>query len=94
MRVKVERSGGFANVHCSVTVDEAPRADELRRLIAATHLSTFPVNPTPLAGNPDRFVYRLTVSDERGSRAAAVSEDSVSPEVHDLRDWIERAVSA
>ena len=96
MRVKVERSGGFANVRRSVTVDAAAlapeRAAELRRLVEAADLATFPENPTPLAGRPDRFIYRLTVEDEVGSRAVTVSEDSASDEMQRLLDWVENAM--
>jgi len=98
MRVKVERSGGFADVRRSVTVDAAAlpaaRAAELRRLVAAADLAAFPENPTPLPGRPDRFVYRLTVEDEAGARAVTVSEDSASEEMQRLLDWVQATAEA
>ena len=93
MRVTLERSGGIANIRRSVTVDEAAlapdRAVELRRLVAAAGLATFPENPTPLAGKPDRFIYRLTVEDDAWVRAVTVSEDAASEELQRLLDWVQ-----
>ena len=93
MRVKLERSGGFANIRRTTAVDAtalAPeRAEELRRLVAAADLASFPERPAPPAGRPDRFVYRLTVEDEAGSRAVTVSEDAASAEMRRLLDWLQ-----
>ncbi|HVN74741.1 MAG TPA: protealysin inhibitor emfourin [Thermoanaerobaculaceae bacterium] len=95
MRVRLERSGGLANVRRSVTVDAAAlapeRAEELRRLVRAADLATFPENPTPLAGRPDRFIYHLTVEDDAGSRSITVSEDAASDEMQRLLDWVQQA---
>ena len=94
MRVKLERSGGIANIRRVVTVDAAAlapeRADELRRLVTAAGLATFPENPTPLAGRPDRFIYQLTVEDEGGVRAVTVREDAASGKMQRLIDWVQR----
>jgi carotenoid cleavage dioxygenase-like enzyme len=93
MRVKLERSGGFANVHRSVTVDAATlapsRAAELHRLVAAADLGKFPENPTPLAGRPDRFTYQLTVEDGGASHTATVSEDVATEDLQRLVDWLQ-----
>ncbi len=98
MKVKLERSGGLANVRRSVTVDASAlppeRADQLRRLVADANLSTFPEHPTPLAGRPDRFIYRLTVEDDAGARAVTVSEDSASEEMQRLLDWVQATAEA
>jgi len=93
VRVMLERSGGIANIRRSVTVEMASlapeRAAELRALVDACGLATFPENPTPLAGKPDRFVFHLTVEDEAGSRAVTVSEDAASEEMLRLFDWLQ-----
>ncbi len=98
MKVRLERSGGFANIRRSVTVDAAAlapeRAEELRRLVAGADLATFPENPTPLAGRPDRFVYHLTVEDEAGARSITVSEDAASDAMRRLLDWLQRTAEA
>ncbi|MDD5563394.1 MAG: hypothetical protein PHQ91_06740 [Thermoanaerobaculaceae bacterium] len=93
MRVRLERSGGFANVRRSVTVDAAAlapeRAVELRDLLAAAGLDTLPEEPPPRPGRPDRFVYRLTLEDEAGARSVSVSEDAASEPLRHLIDWLQ-----
>ena len=93
MRIKLERTGGLANVRRSVSLDAAAlapeRAEELRRLVAAADLAAFPENPTPLAGRPDRFVYQLTVEDEAVARTVTVSEDAASENLQRLVDWLQ-----
>ena len=98
MRVRLERSGGMANIRRTVTVDEealAPeRAQELRRLVDRADLATFPEDPTPVAGGPDRFVYRLTVEDGAGTRAVTVGEDAASTEMRRLLEWLQATAEA
>ncbi len=98
MKVRLERSGGFANLHRTVTVDAAAlapeRAEELRRLVAAADLGRFSQNPTPLAGRPDRFVYRLTIEDESAGHTVTVSEDAASENLQRLVDWLQRTAEA
>ena len=98
MRVRLERSGGMANIRRTVTVDEealAPeRAQELRRLVDRADLATFPEDPTPVAGRPDRFVYRLMVEDGAGTRAVTVGEDAASTEMLRLLEWLQATAEA
>ncbi|HQT94924.1 MAG: hypothetical protein B7Z68_00375 [Acidobacteria bacterium 21-70-11] len=93
MKVRLERSGGVANIRRTVTVDAAAlpseRAEELHRLVAAADLATIPENPTPLAGRPDRFVYRLTIEDEASGRSVSVNEETASEPVRHLIDWLQ-----
>ena len=93
MRVRLERSGGIANIRRTTAVNTealAPeRVDELRRLLAGAGLDTFSEHPTPVTGKPDRFVYRLTVEDGDGIRAITVGEDATSTEMRRLIDWLE-----
>jgi hypothetical protein len=98
MRIKLERSGGLADVRRSVTVDAATlvpeRAAKLRRLVAAADLRTFSENPTPLAGRADRFIYRLTVEDEGAAHSVTVSEDAASAGLRRLVNWLQQAAQA
>lgn len=94
MKVRLERSGGFANVRRTTALDATTlspeRAAELGRLVAAAGLATFPEAPTPRAGKPDHFVYHLTVEDEGGVRTVTVSEDSASEGMLQLLDWLQQ----
>lgn len=66
------------------------QAEELRRLVAAADLGTFSENPTPLAGRPDRFIYRLTVEDEKAEHTVTVSEDAASEDLQRLVGWLQQ----
>lgn len=93
MKVRLERSGGLANIRRTVTVDAtalAPeRAEELRRLVAAADLATFPENPAARPSQPDRFVYRLTIEDEASARSVSVREDTAPEPFRRLVDWLQ-----
>ena len=93
MKVRLERSGGLANIRRTVTVDAtalAPeRAEELRRLVAAADIAAFLENPAPRPGRPDHFVYRLTLEDEAGARSVSVPEDTASEPLRHLIDWLQ-----
>jgi hypothetical protein len=98
MRVRVERSGGFANIRRTFTADaaslEAAKAAELARLVEDADLATFAENPTPLQGKPDRFSYRITVEREGSERSVVVGEDAASEALLRLVDWVQRQTSA
>ncbi len=94
MKVQIERSGGFANIRRTFVADAAAldsaRASELTRLVEAADLATFPENPTPRPGKPDRFCYRITVEDRGDERSVMVSEDVASVELLQLIEWVQR----
>jgi hypothetical protein len=98
MRVRIERSGGFANIRRTFTADAAlldtQRADELTRLVEAADLATFPENPTPRPGKPDRFSYQITVEDGGVERSVMVGEDAASEELLHLVEWVQRQTTA
>jgi len=98
MKVRVERSGGFANVHRTYTADaaalDAEAAGELLRLVEAAELATFPENPTPRPGMPDHFSYHITVVHEGSERSVTVSEDTASEALLRLVEWVQRQATA
>ena len=98
MKVQVERSGGLANIRRTFTADAAvldpQNASELARLVEAAELATFPENPTPRPGKPDRFSYRITVEHDGSERSVMVSEDAASEGLLRLVDWVQRQTTA
>ena len=67
------------------------RAEELRRLVAAADLASFPEHPALPAGRPDKFVYRLTVEEEAGARSVSVGEDAAPEPLRRLIEWLQAA---
>jgi Emfourin len=94
MRVRLDRSGGFANIRRSFTADTKAmpqvQVEELRRLVEAVDLSHFPEEPTPRPGRPDRFYYRVTIEHEKAERSITVAEDSAPEALQRLIDWVLR----
>jgi hypothetical protein len=93
MRVRLERSGGLANVRRTFVADETTlpreRSEELHRLVEAADLAHFPENPTPRPGKPDRFYYHITIEHEGTSRSVTVAEDSAPPILQLLIEWVQ-----
>ena len=94
MRVRLERSGGFANIHRTFTADAktlpSGPAEELRRLVEAADLEHFPENPTPRPGKPDRFYYQIIVEHEGTEHSVTVAEDSAPEALLRLIEWVQR----
>ncbi len=93
MRIKMERTGGFAGIRVERDIDSdklAPAdAAQLERLLRKSHFFELPAelrNPGP---GPDRFHYRLTVESEQGARTIEAPESAVSGSLRDLLHWIE-----
>lgn len=74
MRVSFERTGGFAGIPMTTTVDAATlppaEASQLRTLVEAANFFALPPQ-LPSAAQPDRFQYQITV--EEGDRQHTVT---------------------
>jgi hypothetical protein len=93
MRVRLERTGGFANIRRTFTADAATlapeRAEELRRLVEAADLDRVASTPPAPPRGADRFVYTVTVEQEGTERAVTVGEDVAPPALQVLIDWLQ-----
>jgi hypothetical protein len=94
MRVRLERTGGFANIRRTFTADAATlapeRAEELRRLVEAAALDRVTSRPSAPPRGADRFVYTVTVEQEGTERAVTVGEDAAPAALQQLIDWVQR----
>jgi hypothetical protein len=93
MRVRLERTGGFANIRRTFTTDAASlppeRVQELRRLVKGAGLEELAAAPPQPAQGADRFSYAITVEDEGVERAVTFSEDAAPPALQALIDWLQ-----
>jgi hypothetical protein len=93
MRVRLERTGGFANIRRTFSADAATlgpeRAEELRRLVEAADLEALAAAPPQPARGADRFSYTITVEREGTERAVTVGEDVAPPALQVLIDWLQ-----
>ncbi len=95
MRVSFERTGGFAGMRVTATIDSEslPPEEErkLRHMVEATDFFQLPATlqaPTPGA---DRFVYRLTVESDGQRHTVEASDAAVPSSLRPLLEWLTAA---
>ena len=98
MRVHFKRSGGFAGMPLSVTVDvdALPAADSrhLRELIDATNFFSLPARLTAPVPGGDRFQYSVAIETPEGQHTVEIHEAAVPPAVRPLLEWLQSAARA
>ncbi|HEY8205615.1 MAG TPA: protealysin inhibitor emfourin [Pyrinomonadaceae bacterium] len=91
MRVKFERSGGFANVPLRAELDSAEmtpdRAQELEDLVAKARPFDQPSAPAS-ANVPDDLQYHLTIEHGGQSKTIKVSDTAAPDELKSLLDFL------
>ncbi len=94
MRVRLERTGGFANIRRTYVADDAAvtpeRAAELRRLVEAAEPEIAAANASPRPRGADRFVYTVTIERGGATHAITVTEEEAPPAIQALIDWLQR----
>lgn len=94
MRIRFERSGGFAGIRLSRVFDSKDLlpsdANQLASLIERSHFFELPPELKCVSPGVDRFQYRLTVEDEQRISTVEASEASVPEEMRPLIDWLTR----
>jgi len=90
MRVKFERSGGFANIPLSAELDSAEmepdRADELKRLV--DEALPFDQPSTSKSNLPDDLHYQLTIEHGGQSKTIKVSDNAAPDKLKSLLDFL------
>ncbi len=93
MKVRFERSGGFAGTKLAVSVDsdELPLegARRLGELVEAAGFFDLDAAPEEAATGADRFRYRVTVETGDRAHSVAVDEASLPPALAPLIGWLE-----
>lgn len=90
MRVKFERSGGFANIPLSAELDSAEmepdRANELKRLVEQARPFDQPASSK--ANVPDDLHYQLTIEHAGQSKTINVSDAAAPDKLKSLLDFL------
>ena len=97
MRIDFEFSGGFANLHFVYHADtdtlSHEQSVELLRLIENTdifNLHQSDINPSPTAGPPDVFTYRLSISDDQRRNDLTFNDVTIPAKFHSLLTELRR----
>ncbi len=92
MKVTFERSGGFAGMLMTATVDteilSTSEAEQLRQLIQATNFFHLPSKIVSASSQPDRFQYKIIAEDGNRHHTVQVSESVISEQLRSLLDWL------
>jgi hypothetical protein len=92
MKIKFERSGGFAGLRLAQTVDSAALAPEdakkLQQLVQAARFATLPPSFTTSRPDPDRFRFLLTVEAEGKAHTVEVDEGAIPASLQALIKWL------
>ena len=92
MRISFERTGGFAGMRLTTTVDTATlppeEANQLRQLVEAADFFHLPATITSPSPQPDRFQYRLTVEENGQQHTVRVSEAAAPDALRPLIEWL------
>lgn len=94
MQIEFVRSGGFAGLNLSATIDcDALPPDEAQSLKDELDAAQFFSLPTTLAGSwggADRFQYDITVDDDGRTHSVTVGEAAVPASLQPLIQHLER----
>jgi hypothetical protein len=92
MRVHFERSGGFAGLYVSGTVDSADlppeEESELNRLVKAANFFELPEVIRGVNPGVDRFQYKLTVEDGTKKYSVEFDEAATPETLLPLLTWL------
>jgi len=92
MRISFERTGGFAGISKTATIDTATLpADEAASLPTLVETADFFNLPTNIPAGPnqsDRFVYTVTVEENHRKHTVTVSESAVPENLQPLVEWL------
>ncbi len=94
MRISFERSGGFAGMMMTVSIDTTKLApNEATQLKSLVEKADFFDLPEAIAASaqPDRFQYHLTVAEPKRKHTVTVSESSMPCNLKPLVDWLMEA---
>jgi hypothetical protein len=90
MRVTFERSGGFAGLMLTTSIESAALSEgeamQLRQLVESAKFFQLPAE-FPLSAQTDRFQYELTVDMDNQHHTVTVGEENVPETLRPLIDW-------
>lgn len=94
MRITCERSGGFAGLMMTTTIDTATlpaaEANQIHQLVAGAHFFQLPSTIAP-DNQPDRFQYQLTIEDGSLQHTVTVGESTMPGTLKSLIDCLMEA---
>lgn len=92
MRIRFERSGGFAGMRLAATVDTESlppgAASDLRQMVQAARVFELPAVIAPPTPSPDQFCYKLTIEAEGRQHTIETCEPAVPEALRPLLRYL------
>ncbi len=90
MRIRFERTGGFANIPLRAELDSAQmppeRTQELEKLVERARPFDQPTSPS--REMPDDLQYDITIEDDKGTHSLRISDSSAPDDLKLLFDFL------
>ncbi len=87
MRITFERSGGFAGMRFTASLDTdsmpAEQANALKQLVASSGFFNLPAT-IPSTGGADQFTYTVTINDQGRQHTVVAKDGSIPPGLQPL----------
>lgn|SRR5690349_7307602 len=92
MKVEFERSGGFAGLTMTHSVDtddlSSDQAQQLAKLMDDADFYNLPKVIKAKSPGADRFQYNITVQDQKKRHSVQVGEGAIPANMKPLLDWL------
>ena len=92
LKVRIERTGGFAAIPLTLNIDSeslpVEQADQLRELVESSDFLNLASKNVEPFGAPDRFLYILTLEIEGRRHTVRTGEDDMPPQLKPLIDYL------
>ena len=92
MHIEFVRSGGFAGMRLSASIDSQhllpEQASTLEKMIADSGFFDLPEQIKPTAPGPDRFEYRVVISSAGQTHSVNVNEAVIPDRLNPLLDFL------
>ncbi len=98
MKIEFVRSGGFAAIRLTASIDSgklpAGEASRIEALVENSGFFDLPAEIRPSAPAPDRFEYRITVSTAQRTHSVLISEAAIPERIGPLIDYLTTAAKS
>jgi hypothetical protein len=98
VRIRYERSGGFANISSTTELDisDLPvnKARQLKKLVEKARLFDQPTKALRSLHARDEYQYELTIEDGDRTHTVETSDTALSADLAELIEWLEKETLA
>ena len=92
MKIKIERSGGFAGLNKNFSADdsslESSQVDQIKELLRSSKFFGLQSSPLPKKGAADYFTYKITIQDSDQTHTVITTDVTMPPGLRPIVDLV------